>query len=182
VREAEKDLRAAIAANPTQAGALNVLSAIQYVKFDEVESHNLAQRAYEADAYLTAAPDILWRLYATSYDLEQFVNAQKWCDEANDRFPRTVVATRCRLWIMTAKGQSRDPAEAWRRAADYEAVAPRPRMSSAERDWLTALGGCLCARAPIARLIREASSLDSKPSSARNLATKRKQSIYCNDT
>ena len=134
VRAAEKDLRAAIALNPTQAGALNVLSAIQYVKFDEVESHNLAQRAYEADAYLTAAPDILWRLYATSYDLEQFVNAQKWCDEANDRFPHTVVAARCRLWIMTAKGQSRDPAEAWRRAAEYEAVAPRPQKEYDSRE------------------------------------------------
>jgi eukaryotic-like serine/threonine-protein kinase len=134
VREAETDLRAAIAINPTQAGALSVLSAIQYLKFDEVESHNLAQRAYEADAYLTAAPEILWRLYVTSYDLEQFVNAQRWCDEANDRFPHTVVAARCRLWIMTAKGQSRDPAEAWRRAAEYEAVAPRPQKEYFTRE------------------------------------------------
>jgi tetratricopeptide (TPR) repeat protein len=126
LRLAEKDLRAAIAVNPNQAGALNVLSAIAIQKQDPVEAHNLAQRAYEADAYLTAAPDILWRLYATSYDLEQFVNAGKWCDEATRRFPKSLASARCQLWVMTAKGVRTEPAEAWRRAADYErAVPPR---------------------------------------------------------
>ena len=124
IAEAEQDLRAAVAVNPTQAGALNVLSAIQYQKQDAVESHALAQRAYEADAYLTAAPEILWRLYATSYDLEQFVNAKNWCDEAAKRFPQQLVAKRCQLWIMTAKGIRPDPAEAWRLAAELEKAAP----------------------------------------------------------
>jgi TolB-like protein/tRNA A-37 threonylcarbamoyl transferase component Bud32/tetratricopeptide (TPR) repeat protein len=124
VQSATNDLRQAIAVNPTQAGALNVLSAIQYLKHDPVESHTLAQRAYEADAYLTAAPEILWRLYATSYDLEQFVNAKNWCDEATKRFPQHVRAARCQLWIMTAKGIRPDPIEALRRAADYERAAP----------------------------------------------------------
>jgi tetratricopeptide (TPR) repeat protein len=124
VRAAETDLRASIEINPHQAGALERLSALQYSKQDRVESHNLAQRAYEADAYLTAAPDILWRLYATSYDLEEFVNAQKWCDELKRRFPGTLGATRCDLWIMTAKGISADPSEAWRRATAYANGAP----------------------------------------------------------
>lgn len=120
----EQDLRAAIAVNPTQAGALSVLSFIQYLKHDAVESHNLAQRAYEADAYLTAAPAILWRLYVTSYDLEQFVNAKKWCEEETLRFPHHFLAARCQLWIMTAKGIQPDPDEAWRRAAALAVAAP----------------------------------------------------------
>ena len=124
VRAAEQDLRAAIAVNPNQAGALERLSALQYLKQDPVESHTLAQRAYEADAYLTAAPDILWRLYATSYDLEQFPNAQKWCDEFKKRFPENLGYARCQLWIMTAKGIRPEVAEAWRRAAEYERLAP----------------------------------------------------------
>jgi len=124
VEASEKDLRAAIAVNPAQAGALSVLSLLQYLKHDPMESHTLAQRAYEADAYLTAAPEILWRLYATSYDLEQFVTAKSWCDEATKRFPQHVVGARCQLWIMTAKGIRPDPAEAWRRAADYERATP----------------------------------------------------------
>jgi TolB-like protein/tRNA A-37 threonylcarbamoyl transferase component Bud32 len=124
VRLSENDLRASIAVNPTQAVALNWLSQVEYVKHDAVESHNLAQRAYEADAYLTAAPDILFRLYVTSYDLESFVNSQKWCDELKRRFPQHPLTARCQLWIMTAKGMPSDPAEAWRRAADYEKAAP----------------------------------------------------------
>ncbi|MGZ3333091.1 MAG: protein kinase domain-containing protein [Gemmatimonadaceae bacterium] len=124
VRLGEQDLRAAIAVNPTQAGALSVLSFIQYLKHDAVESHNLAQRAYEADAYLTAAPAILWRLYVTSYDLESFVNAQKWCDEETLRFPHHFLSARCQLWIMTAKGIRPDPDQAWRRAAAYALAAP----------------------------------------------------------
>jgi serine/threonine-protein kinase len=127
VRQAEQDLRASIAVNPTQAISLYILSQIQYVKHDAVESLNLAQRAYDADAYLTAAPDILFRLYVTSYDLESFVNAQSKCDELKRRFPKHPLAARCQLWIMTAKGISSDPAEAWRRAAEYENAAP-PQM------------------------------------------------------
>jgi hypothetical protein len=124
LRSGEQDLRAAIAVNPTQAGALSVLSFIQDLKHDVVESHNLAQRAYEADAYLTAAPAILWRLYVTSYDLESFINAQKWCDEETLRFPHHFLAARCQLWIMTAKGIKPDPDEAWRRAAAFALAAP----------------------------------------------------------
>src|SRR4051812_691450 len=127
VRAAEPDLRAAIALNPTQANALFVLSQVQYVKHDVIESHNLAQRAYEADAYLAVAPNILWRLYVTSYDLESPVNAQKWCDTFKSRFPHHPLAVRCQLWIMTAKGITADPAEAWRRAGEYEMAAPPPR-------------------------------------------------------
>jgi serine/threonine-protein kinase len=134
LRLGQVDLRAAIAANPTQAGALNLLSALQYLKGDAIESHALAQRAYEADAYLTAAPDILWRLYATSYDLESFVNAKNWCDEAAKRFPQSLVATRCQLWIMTAKGIRPEPAEASRRAADYERAAPPQQREYFKRE------------------------------------------------
>ncbi len=124
LRAAEKDLRASIALNPTQAGALYVLSTIQYQKANEIEAYNLAQRAYEADAYLRAAPQILWSLYTTSYDLGQFPNAKTWCDEAKQRFPGQLVAARCQLWIMTTKVIRADPSEAWLRAADYEKVVP----------------------------------------------------------
>jgi serine/threonine-protein kinase len=134
LRAAEQDLRASIAANPTQAGALNVLSAIKHQQHDPVESNNLAQRAYDADAYLTAAPEILWRLYVTSYDLEQFVNAQKWCNEAERRFPKHLVTARCQLWIMTSKAARADPAEAWRRAAEYERAVPPQQREYTRRE------------------------------------------------
>jgi TolB-like protein len=143
IRAAEQDLRAAIAINPTQAGALNALSAIQYLKQNTVESNNLAQRAYEADAYLTAAPDILWRLFATSYDLEQFPNAEKWCDEESRRFPQHLLAARCQLLMMTTKAVRADPAEAWRRAGVLDRVAPVPQREYYRREGQIFVAGVL---------------------------------------
>ena len=131
---AEKDLRASIEANPTQAGALYVLSKIQYLKHEAMESNNLAQRAYDADAYLTAAPDILFRLYVTSYDLGAFPTAQRWCDQLKRRFPQSPNAGRCELWIMTAKGTSSDPKEAWQRAAEYVRLVPPQQKEYVSRE------------------------------------------------
>jgi tetratricopeptide (TPR) repeat protein len=132
LRSAERDLRAAIKVNPTQAGALYVLSTVQYQKgSDPIEAGSLAQRAYEADAYLTAAPQILWTLYQSAYDVGQFPNAKSWCDESERRFPNQPLTARCQIWIMSAKYVRADPAEAWRRAADYErAVSPQDREYS----------------------------------------------------
>jgi len=135
VELAEKDLREAIRLNPTQAGALYMLSKLEYLNHKNVpESNNLAQRAYEADAYLTAAPDILWRLYVTSYDLGAFPAAQQWCDVLERRFPQNANAARCELWIMTAKGTSHDPQEAWRRAAEYVRVVPPQQREYTRRE------------------------------------------------
>jgi serine/threonine-protein kinase len=121
---AEKDLRAAIEINPSQARALYILSTIAYVHQDVPEANNLAQRAYEADAYLTSAPAILFELYVTSYDLGAFSPAQKWCDLLKKRFPQNPNVGRCQLWIMTTKSASKDPDEAWRRASEYVRLAP----------------------------------------------------------
>jgi len=129
-----KDLSEAIAANPTQAMALFVLSQIQYSKHNVVEANNLLRRAYDADAYLAAAPDILWGLYTTSYDLESFTSAKSWCDAFDGRFPQHPLAARCQLWIMTAKGITSDPAEAWRRAKRYETLVPPQRREFSSRE------------------------------------------------
>ena len=134
LRASEQDLRAAIASNPAQAGALNVLSQIEYQQRGPVESYNLARKAYEADAYLTAAPEILWRLFATSYDMEQFANAERWCDEELRRFPQHLAAARCQLLMMTTKAVPADPKEAWRRAAELERVAPVPQREYSRRE------------------------------------------------
>ena len=124
VQRAENDLRAAIEINPEQARALYILSTIAYVHQDVPQANNLAQRAYDADAYLTSAPNILFELYVTSYDLGAFSPAQKWCDLFKKRFPENPNVGRCQLWIMTTKVASKDPSEAWRRAAEYVRLAP----------------------------------------------------------
>jgi serine/threonine-protein kinase len=113
LRRAEEDLRAAVSFAPSQASAWNMLSLLNYQKPDFVEAKIDAQRAYEADAYLSAADQILWRLYTTSYDLEQFTDAQRWCEEGRRRFPENLRFVECQLWLMTSSAKPPDVAVAW---------------------------------------------------------------------
>ena len=113
LRTAEDDLRSAVSVAPGQANAWYVLSLVNYQKPDFVEAKIDAQRAYEADAYLSAADQILWRLYTTSYDLEQFADATRWCDEGHRRFPDTPNFVACQLWLLTSPAKPPDVALAW---------------------------------------------------------------------
>ncbi len=114
MKQAEEDLRDAVALAPSLASAWSALSHLNYQKPDYVEAKIDAQRAYEADAYLSVADQILWRLYATSYDLEQFADAVRWCDEGRRRFPGDPRFLDCQLWLLTTTAKAPDPADAWR--------------------------------------------------------------------
>src|SRR2546421_3307276 len=124
LRTAEDDLRTAVSVAPGQANAWYVLSLVNYQKPDFVEAKIDAQRAYEADAYLNAADQILWRLYTTSYDLEQFADAERWCAEGHRRFPENPSFVSCQLWIMTSQGKPADVALAWRLFEDITRLTP----------------------------------------------------------
>jgi serine/threonine protein kinase len=125
IAAAERDLREAVRIAPRQATAWNVLSVLQYSKQDVPESYLDAQKAYEADAFLRAAPDIVWRLYATSYDLEQFPNAIRWCDEGRTRFTKDPRFRLCQLHLMITKAEDPKPAEAWRLANEFTQLTPQ---------------------------------------------------------
>jgi serine/threonine-protein kinase len=114
--EAEKDLRAATSIKPSNANAWAELSRIYNQKDDFIQAKLTAQRAYEEDAYLSGTDRILWRLYATSYDLEQFQDAVKYCEEGGLRFPKNALFIRCRLWLLTTPQVKPDIPAAW---ADY---------------------------------------------------------------
>src|SRR5438874_1789967 len=113
LRRAEADLRAAVSFAPSQASAWNMLSLLNYQKPDFVEAKIDAQRAYEADAYLSVADQILWRLYTTSYDLEQFTDAVRWCEEGRRRFPENLRFVECQLWLLTSSARPPDVRLAW---------------------------------------------------------------------
>src|SRR5260370_16929110 len=97
MKQAEEDLRDAVALAPSLASAWSALSHLNYQKPDYVEAKIDAQRAYEADAYLTVPDQILWRLYATAYDLEQFAHALRRCHEGPPRLPRPPPFPHCHL-------------------------------------------------------------------------------------
>ena len=79
-----------------------------------------ASRAYQADTYLRNADVILWRLFSTSYDLEDQPEAGHWCKELGRRFPNNQRAIECGLWHMTMDGAPVDVDSAWTLAAAYE--------------------------------------------------------------
>jgi TolB-like protein len=113
LRDAEADLRSAVSISPTNASAWSVLSHLHYQKPDFTEAKLAAQRAYEEDAYLNVAHEIVWRLYTTSYDLEDFAGADQWCREGRLRFPQNARFAECRLWLLTARGTDPDITLAW---------------------------------------------------------------------
>jgi serine/threonine-protein kinase len=134
VRTAEEDLKRATTLDPGRATAWNALSQLLYRKYARVESKLAALRAYDADTYLSAAPDILFRLYTTSWDMEQFVEAAKWCDLGRRRFPERWQFITCQLWVLTSDVRQPNAAEAWRLVGELERITPKSQWESARRE------------------------------------------------
>jgi serine/threonine-protein kinase len=122
--DAEKDLRSAVQRDPSLAGAWSALSHLDYQKSDIVQAKIDAQRAYEADAYYGAADTILWRLFSSSYDLGQFLDAAHWCEEGERRFPGTLRVVQCELLVLTSRGKDPDVPQAWRLLDQLAKVTP----------------------------------------------------------
>jgi serine/threonine-protein kinase len=131
---AEADLRQAVRIAPGRASAWSVLSSLAANKADPVEAAIAARRAYEADAYLSAAPDIIWRLYNTSYDNLKFADAERWCLEGRNRFPANPRFVQCRLWLLTMPGTKPDIGEAWALVAALRKLTPESEWPFAGRE------------------------------------------------
>jgi len=129
---AEKDLRAAVAANPDQASAWNTLSHLLINKLETAEAKLAALRAYNADPYLTNANLTLWRLFSTSLDLEDGVEAKHWCEEGKRRFPEDPRFAECQIWLFALKDQKPDIDKAWSLLDEYLKLSP-PNMRDYRR-------------------------------------------------
>lgn len=70
------------------------------------------------------ADDILERLIWTHYDLEQFPDATRWCDEAAKRFPKDHRFVLCHLWLLITPAAVPDVRRAWELAQHVAATAP----------------------------------------------------------
>jgi serine/threonine-protein kinase len=66
----------------------------------------------------------LQRLFLASYDLSQFVDADRWCKEGQRRFPADFKFVSCQLWLMTTKAKEPEVALAWKLADSVAMVAP----------------------------------------------------------
>jgi hypothetical protein len=109
------------------------LSRLYYRKYDTPQAFAAANAAYKADVFLREANEILWRLFATSYDLENFVPATQWCDNGRKKFPANAVFARCRLLLLSTPAMSPDVAEAWRLVDTIVTLSPPGRTREYNR-------------------------------------------------
>jgi hypothetical protein len=132
---AEQDLTTAVGLKPSLAGAWSALGHLYGYKGNTVEAKLAATRAYEEDAYLSNAADVLSRLHSTSYELEQFTDAQRWCAEGTRRFPRDPRFLECQLRIMTTRAAEPDVPRAWKLADSIARTAPAAEREYQRRIW-----------------------------------------------
>jgi serine/threonine-protein kinase len=85
---AERDLRAALAADPDMPTAWSALSELLQMSGRFTEARQAARRAYEADPFMLEANQILQRLCATSLELNEIDEALAYCREGRRRFPQ----------------------------------------------------------------------------------------------
>ncbi len=140
---AKRDLEAAVRSDPTLAGAYAQLSFLNYDAKDVPSALSSARNAYEADAYLAIADLILTRLFWASYDLDQFSEARKWCEEGRRRFPANPTFTECSLWMMLTPDARPDIAEAWRLAARVDSLTPPAARAFRSHLARTVVGGVI---------------------------------------
>jgi TolB-like protein/tetratricopeptide (TPR) repeat protein len=126
---AKQDLDAATRADPSLASAYSTLSHLYYQTEDVPGAVLAARQAYEADAYLSVAGDVLARLFFGSYDLEQLTQARRWCLEGARRFPGDFRFAECQLWLMTTPDAQPDLTAAWRLLAQIDSLTPAPRKA-----------------------------------------------------
>jgi serine/threonine-protein kinase len=142
---AQADLEAAVRADPSLASVHAVLSVLHYAppREDLVAVILEARAAYEADAYLREAETVLERLFYASYDLAQFQEARRWCDEGGRRFPNTARFLDCRLWMLISPGAELDIPEAWSIAARADSLTPPAQRAFRSRLRSILVGGAI---------------------------------------
>ncbi len=121
---AERDLSGSVAANPQQASALSSLSHLLMNKGAVPQAKLAAQRSYEADPYLRNANVTLWRLFSAALELQDPIEARKWCEEGRRRFEEDFRFRECQVWLFTLPGQHPDIEQAWRICGEMEALSP----------------------------------------------------------
>jgi DNA-binding SARP family transcriptional activator/TolB-like protein len=132
--QAERDLRAAVAADPSLASAWSRLSQLLRYRGRFAEADLAARRALHEDAYLDDAADVLHSLYNSALALGDYRAAGAWCERGRREFPADWRLLECRLTLMREDpAQPQDAALAWRLAAALDSIDPPARAAAAGR-------------------------------------------------
>ncbi len=124
--DAERDLRAAARLQHlVQARAWGTLSAALQLQGEMDQALDAAEQAYAADAFLTNAGDLVFRLFYASFQLERYRDAVNWCDTGRRRFPTDWRFLHCELTLLAwAPNVPASVSEAWRAVDRVPAVEP----------------------------------------------------------
>jgi DNA-binding SARP family transcriptional activator/TolB-like protein len=134
--QAERDLRAVVAADPERASAWATLAQLLRLGGDLAESDLAARRAREEDAYLQVAEVGAERLYRASLALGDLPRARHWCADGRRRFPRDYRFHECELVLLARDGSARPrPDSAWRLLAEADRVDPPATAAAAARPY-----------------------------------------------
>jgi DNA-binding SARP family transcriptional activator/TolB-like protein len=131
---AERDLRTAVAAEPSLASAWSRLSQLLRYRGRFAEADLAARRALQEDAYLDDAADVLHSLYNGALALGDYPAASDWCERGRARFPTDWRLLECRLTLLREDpAQPQDPALAWELVGALDAMDPPARARGAGR-------------------------------------------------
>jgi len=168
---AERDLRAAVAADPSLASAWSRLSQLLRYRGRFAEADQAARRALEEDAYLDDAADVLNSLYNSALALGDYRAAAAWCERGRREFPADWRLLECRLTLLREDpAQRQDAALAWRLVAALDSIDPPARAAENGRAYSPVYrrmvaasvsaraGDAARARAEVARARREVGS------------------------
>jgi TolB-like protein len=142
---ARTDLESAVRMDPSLATAHATLARLNYSPPHEdlVAVVLEARAAYEADAYLRDAEGILEILFFASYDLAQFPESRRWCDEAGRRFPQHWRSEECQLWLLLTPGAQADVPRAWTLAVSADSATPAAQRPFRSRLRTILVGGVI---------------------------------------
>lgn len=124
----ERDLRAAVAADSSRAGAWATLSRVLVLRGRFAEAGVAARRALDADAFLTDADGVLLRLYFGALYGGEYRLAGEVCDRGRALFPGDWHFVECRLTLLRDDPSAPpDTALARRLVAELERLDPSAR-------------------------------------------------------
>lgn len=135
IASAETDLQRAVDRDSTLASAAATLSQLlRATRTDRaglVRALAYARQAYQADAYLAYARDIVSQLYRGTMSLGQADSARAWCARGHQIAPDDWTFVECELTIMRLDLAHAAPARAWQVVAKTDSLDPPDKARAA---------------------------------------------------
>jgi TolB-like protein len=131
--EAEAGFRTAIsAAGGRMPSAQNSLSHLLINKGEVAEAKLNALQAYTADPFLENSHLTIWRIFTTSWNLQDAVEARRYCEEGLRRYPDDFRFRQCQLMLPALPGIEPDIGRAWAVLDEFAAASP-PQVREVNR-------------------------------------------------